>query len=358
MKLLEKHIEDVFEQFYSDLIEPNLILKGQQVILENKLRIDLLFTDTNNKNVVVELKKDNVSREDVGQILQYVGTIENSRVILIAPHIASSYKKSFEHYGIEYIEFSKTKIQKLFSQLSEKEKNKRKDIEFPILKEIVKEPLPKKRIIDGNIAFKVSFNDKNWSGVCSPDIYEENSFGKHKMFWCREQHNNLNVINCQKYNDNELTIDNFPCYDCVANKILGFSPGWNHGKDKPHVCLKAKVGKIAFLTSLEPGEPQSERFIFTIFKIEKIKSKNKNEGEYYYGDEKTAIKLSPNQYLKYWDYYSNSSTNKRFKNFWGSGLFRYINDKIANAILSDIINKSGFSKKQKENAKFLLENFS
>ena len=316
----------------------------------------MLFKDINDKNVIVELKKDSISREDVGQIIQYAGTIDNSRVILIAPYIASSYKKSFEHYGIEYIEFNISKIQKLFSKLSER-KNENKKIEMPIFKEAIKEPLPQKRIIDGNIAFKVSYNDRNWEGICSPKIYQENSFGKHKMFWCHEQHNRWDMKKCQDWNDNELDIDNFPCYDAIANKILGFSPGWNHGKNEPHVCLNAKVEKIAFLTSLEPGLPQSERFIFTIFQIEKIKSKGHEDIEYYYGNKKTAIKLNPNQYLKYWNYYTNNSTNKKFKNFWGSGLFRYINDKIAIMILNDIINKKEFSKEQKMNAKILMKNF-
>jgi hypothetical protein len=356
MKLLEKQIEDVFEQFYTELIEPDLVFQGRQVILENKLRIDLLFKDVNNKNVIVELKKDSISREDVGQILQYAGTIDNSRVILIAPHIASSYKKSFEHYGIEYIEFNSLKIQKLFSKLSEKSREIEKN-ELPVFEEVIKEPLPEKRIIDGNIAFKVSYNDRNWAGICSPKIYQENSFGKHKMFWCNEQHNRLNTVKCQDWNDNELDINNFPCYDSVANKILGFSPGWNHGKNKPHVCLNAKVGKIAFLTSLEPGLPQSERFIFTIFQIEKIIPKQDNGYEYYYGNNKTAIKLSPDQYLKFWDYYTNNSTNKRFKNFWGSGLFRYVKDKIAIMILNEILSNNGFSKEQKTNAEILMNNF-
>lgn len=31
MKLLEKQIEDVFEQFYSELIEPDLVFQGRQV---------------------------------------------------------------------------------------------------------------------------------------------------------------------------------------------------------------------------------------------------------------------------------------------------------------------------------------
>ena len=104
--LTERQIEDVFERFHEQLVEPGLRPLGrQQVLGTTRLRVDLLFEDRAKRKVVLELKRDSVSREDVGQLLEYAGSISNSRVILVAPHIASSIKTSFEHYGIEYIEW-------------------------------------------------------------------------------------------------------------------------------------------------------------------------------------------------------------------------------------------------------------
>src|SRR5262245_5237492 len=112
--LNERQIEDVFEQFHEQLVEPGLRLLGRQQTLEaTRLKVDLLFEDRARRKVVIELKRDSVAREDVGQLLEYAGLISNSRVILAAPHIASALKTSFEHYGIEYIEFSMTEIAKL-----------------------------------------------------------------------------------------------------------------------------------------------------------------------------------------------------------------------------------------------------
>jgi len=101
-KITEKQIEDVFEIFYEELLEGGLTLKGRQVVLENRLRIDLLFEDKKGKNLVLELKRDAITKEDIGQILDYAGLIKNSRVILAAPIISKRIKIAFEHYGIEY----------------------------------------------------------------------------------------------------------------------------------------------------------------------------------------------------------------------------------------------------------------
>src|SRR5262245_14553439 len=89
------------------------LLGRQQTLEGTRLKVDLLFEDQARRKMVIELKRDSVSREDVGQLLEYAGLIPNSRVILAAPHIASAIKTAFEHYVIEYIEFSRTEIAKL-----------------------------------------------------------------------------------------------------------------------------------------------------------------------------------------------------------------------------------------------------
>lgn len=37
---------------------------------------------------------------------------------------------------------------------------------------------------DGNVAFKVTYNDSGWNGICSDNLYEINSKGKYKKPWC------------------------------------------------------------------------------------------------------------------------------------------------------------------------------
>jgi len=210
------------------------------------------------------------------------------------------------------------------------------------------------KLRDGNISFKVSFNDKDWSGICSPDIYKYNSFSNHKMFWC-----NYQAPQCQKFKDSDLNESSYPCYDSIANSTTRFTPGWNHGKDAPHICLEAKVGKIAIMTSMFPASLQDSRFIFSIFEIDRIdrieQSGNDYAGtEYYIGNHATAIKLKKDQYLNYWDFALNKTNNPRFQKFWGSGLFRYTDDSTVRAILLTIIESSKYTITQRKNAEILM----
>jgi len=352
MKLTEKQIEDVFEKFYKELISNELTLKGRQVKMQN-LRADLHFVDKTGKNIIVELKREPVSREDIGQLIQYAGTVKNSKVMLIAPIIPPAIKIAFEHYGIDYREFSLTKIEALYHKV--KLMNDKTPIgksSLPINQaDYMKIP---DKLRDGNISFKVSYNDKDWRGICTPDTYQYNSFSNHKMYWC-----NMQAPKCQQIDDSQLSENCYPCYDAVANLTTRFTPGWNHGKDAPHICLEAKVGKIAILTSLFPGDSQDGRFIFSLFEIDRVERIEQDDYDYagtefYIGNPKTAIKLIKDQYLNYWDFAINDTENPKFKKFWGSGLFRYIDDKTAQSVLKAIINSKKSTKQQKENAEILL----
>lgn len=215
MKLLEKQIEDVFEIFHDKLIEPQLTLLGRQFIFENGRRADLIFEDKAKRKMVVELKRDAVTREDVRQLLEYYGILdnENPRIVLVAPIIPTSLKLSFEHFSIEYIEFSPTKIAKLFKQ-----------IEGISKEQIVSTPLLANQSKDENIAFKVNYNDNNWSGVCSPDTALYNC--EHRT-WYKIQKRNKN--NCQSnYYSGEVNLTHSPCHDSIALQELHFYPGHNH----------------------------------------------------------------------------------------------------------------------------------
>ena len=67
MKLSEKQIEDVFEIYYKELLSPDFKLVERQYVFKNKRRADLIFIDKNKTKVIVELKRDAVTREDIGQ---------------------------------------------------------------------------------------------------------------------------------------------------------------------------------------------------------------------------------------------------------------------------------------------------
>ena len=355
INLSEKQIEDVFEIFHEQLLEPDLELISRQHILENRLRIDLLFKDKSGKNVAIELKKDAVSREDVGQVMQYAGLIKNSRIILAAPIIATSIKIAFDHYGIEYLEFDLLEVQKLYEQIKDKTKEQNIIIakEFKLPQNVIKEPLSSKSKKDGNIAFKVTYTDSNWNGVCSPKVAAHNF--RHRT-WCGIQADN--DINCQDIeysNSNDLTTDFFPCHDCIAQKELVFYAGHYHGEkhdNEPIQCLEAKVGKIAVFTSREIGEPENERFIFAIGQMNYFEPRKdgNNNYELFHCDKNTALIFNTNR-PKYWKYYSNSNNPEKIA--WNTGLFRYLDDALLRNLLKDIIESSRYPNKLKEKAKYL-----
>jgi hypothetical protein len=334
MKISEKQIEDVFAVYHDQLIENNLKLIGRQYALENQLRVDLLFKDKNNKNLVVELKKDSISREDIGQTLQYAGLIKDSRVILAAPIIASSIKTAFEHYGIEYIEFYMSEIERLFNKLkdSPQEKSRPSKIDLPRILQSV--PISNKSLVDGNIAFKLTYNDKNWNGVCSVKLYDYNYKNR---TWCGKQ--DEYGYNCQDEefsNPKDLNENHSPCFESFALKTLSFSPGVSHGdirRDTPYRCLNAKVGKIALFTSRTPDEIENERFILAIGVIDYIQTSEDREFEVYYIDKDTAIIFDKDNYPKFWKYYRNQNTDRVA---WNTGLFRYVEDKTIRQLLLDL----------------------
>lgn len=335
MKLSEKQIEDVFAVYHEQLIESNLKLIGRQYSLENKLRVDLLFKDKKGKNLALELKKDAITREDVGQTLQYAGLIKDSRIILAAPVIASSIKTAFEHYGIEYIEFSLTEIEKLYLKLQSSPKEKIMPSKIDLPRIIHSEPLNSRALIDGNIAFKVTYNDSNWYGVCKEDTYKYNV--EHRT-WCGIQAEYKDSCRHKQYQKTEdLDIDFLPCYESIVLKELSFSPGINHGSklnNIPKRCLAAKKGKFAIFTSRELGESENERFIFAIGVIQSIfPSGGIGESEYFVCDKKTALVFGKSNYPNYWKYYKNPNTDRVV---WGTGLFRYINDKTVRRLLQDV----------------------
>ena len=351
MNLSERQIEDVFENFHSELIEENLKLLKRQYIFDNRLRADLLFEDKNGITVIVELKKTPVSREDIGQLLEYHGMFDSpkTRVILASPFIPETIRKSFEHFGIEYIQFSVTEIEALYNQIKDKPIEVLKS-QVIIPKTILTRPLSEK-IKDGNIAFKVTFNDNEWQNVCSKDVAEYNFI--HRT-WCKIQ--SKNIENCQ----NPIWIERVekgesePCADCVALKFLEFYPGHFHGpkhNNEPKRCLDAKMGKFAVFTSKEPGANEADRFVFAIGQISEITTLKDAEYETIGCDLEKFVYFPDNKF-KFWRYFRNQKTDRIA---WNTGLFRYLDDNTIRLMLQDVIDENRLEKEDIETAKLYLQ---
>ena len=352
MNLTEKQIEDVFEIFHEQLLEPGLALVDRQHVFDNRLRADLLFKDKNGITVLVELKRKEVTRDSIGQLFDYHGMFDSPmiRVILAAPFIPEAIRKSFEHFGIEYVQFSMTEIEKLYNSIKEKVKKEviKENIILP--KTIITRPLSEK-IIDGNIAFKVTYNDSDWSGICSPDVAK---FNFENRTWCGIQGSNKDNCQSKYWKNTKPNHENAPCQDSAALLNFCFSPGFFHGPkhdNEPKRCIGAKMGKIAVFTSREPSSLEEERFIMAIGQINKIMTLEDDGYEEIYCDKKTGLFFLGANKPKFWKHYRNTNTDRVA---WNTGLFRYLDDTTVRNILDDIIHANSLTQKEKLNADFLL----
>lgn len=207
---------------------------------------------------------------------------------------------------------------------------------------------------DGNVAFKVTYTDSNWSGVCSPELAEINFRRKR---WCEVQAEN--PCNCQhpRYSDPaNFEANGFPCYDSVAQLGLLFYAGHFHSVEKdnlPKKALKIKKNKIAVFTSNKPFADEKDRFIFAIGRIDKISIEEDPNGSYpiYLCDQESAIVFRNNRPL-FWNYYTNE--NNPNEAAWKSLLFRYLDDNLVAEILKNIAYTNRYPGKYRKNAEKLL----
>jgi hypothetical protein len=209
--------------------------------------------------------------------------------------------------------------------------------------------MTKKISSNGNLAFKCNYNDQKYKGVCTQAAFKFNVNIK-KSYWCCNQPNDNK--NCQTWQDSQIKINKYPCYEARALKYWVFTPGWNHGKNIPYTCKDAKPNKIALLTTRDPGMEESKRYIFAIMDIKKI-LKSKDKIEDYFGSPKTSVKL--NFKLPFWKYYSNK--NNPDKKFWGSHLFRYISDKTIKTILRDCLKHKRTSSNNRIKLEYLFQRY-
>jgi hypothetical protein len=107
--MLERDLQDyLFEN--PDVLFPGKIItrKRREVYIEGR-RIDLLF-EVDGVQHIVELKRDTIKREDIGQVFEYYGLMRQSnetasfKMILVAPSIPAYRRIPLEEFGIRCVE--------------------------------------------------------------------------------------------------------------------------------------------------------------------------------------------------------------------------------------------------------------
>lgn len=175
-----------------------------------------------------------------------------------------------------------------------------------------------------NLAFKCTYNDAAFRGICSPQTYEYNlSKGR---AWCEK-------AKCRSFKGNP-TKEDHPCYESILFTEWRFGAGWDHRKvERPRPIKEVKEGKIALLTTLEPNKEEKDRRIIGFLTIDRLEEGEEKE-TVVYGDPNKSLELDPQLIIRFWDYYKNLKAPERV--FWGSGLFRYVQDKVILKFLDEL----------------------
>jgi len=198
-----------------------------------------------------------------------------------------------------------------------------------------------------HIAFKCTYNNGDegtfvgFNGTCSENIIKQNIEAGH--WYCKSE-----KCDCNKYYKwgfkNEKPKE--PCYESALFKKWQFGAGWSEKNPKPYHIHNTKIGKIAVLTTIFPNEKERERKIIGLFKIGEIKDDG-NQETLVIADKDFRIRLPYDEAreLNFWDYYFNPSNKELI--FWGSKIFRYLDDDIVYCILKDLQKTIGDEKYKK-----------
>ncbi len=177
---------------------------------------------------------------------------------------------------------------------------------------------------DGNVAFKYSWNDAGYKGICSDAVYEINR--KSARTQCARS-------NCRDYIGKPPPV-NECCYECQALRIYKFGAGWDHDENdvpvRPRHIRDVRKDRIAILTSIPHWA--KERLVIGAFQITQVKDDSKSE-TYLYGDEATALDDMLDYKIEFWRYHKNPYRPE--SQAWGQGLFRYISNVAVLGILEE-----------------------
>jgi hypothetical protein len=184
------------------------------------------------------------------------------------------------------------------------------------------------KIGDGNIALKCNWNDRNYRAPCSDEAYEFNL--KQGRAWC-----GLSESNCRSYNE-DVNLDNHPCYESIAFKELFFGAGWDHTEERqqPRHIHNVRVDRVALLTTRPPGADEKNRIIIGCLYINEVLDDPGEETKIFGDVNKSIIVDYDDVKVNFWDYYKNPGAEDVI--LWASGLFRYVSNETVEGVLRGI----------------------
>ena len=218
-----------------------------------------------------------------------------------------------------------------------------------------------------NIAFKINYCDGGqtpdhigFTGICSDELIEYN-VKKEKYPDCSHSdgpcYQYLNIHRDRKKIDALMHSeeDNLICYESQVLRSWKASAGEN-ADGKTRKIRSAHLNTLGVLTTRLPAKKENERLIFGLFIVDDLFEGSNSTSGYVASesDYRISLSLEEAEQMKFWDYYLKDGNKRSAK--WGSGLFRYIEDEKAVAILKDVIKlKEGTD--EEEHAKAFLDHY-
>jgi len=191
---------------------------------------------------------------------------------------------------------------------------------------------------DGNVAFKVTWvygQDGPFTTPCTPEGRHIN-IKQRKATWCRQSD-----CPCKQLYDagnespyDRTTLDRWPCYDSAIFDKWSFGGGRFHGESRggePIPFKNFRLGKLAFFTTRHHGMGEEDRIIIGCYRIDKSVSDPDFDilvaaaGDFCLRVE--DFEKAP----KFWAFHKQAG-----KPHWGTGLFRYLPDEEAEAMLEAV----------------------
>ena len=266
----------------------------------------------------------------------------------------ASEERSFRYPKIfsTYLRFEDDELQKLIQAMildAENEENKRlaeKTVSV-LSTQTISLHRHKKQPECLNIAFKCNYcdggkeNGIGFNGVCSEFMIQYNVGIAHHS-WCSSeecacfQHFNGQVS--RRELENEMKYQDGICYESLMLERWRADAGFHlngEKKNEPRKLKNIQLNSLAILTTRLPFSQESERFIFGVFLVDDgFSGDNRNAGFVTTNSKfRMYLPLDKAKTLRYWKYYKNPKHPETIA--WGQGLYRYLTDEQAAAILRD-----------------------
>ena len=190
-------------------------------------------------------------------------------------------------------------------------------------------------MVNKHVAVKCTYNNGDeggfvgFAGTCTDEIIKDNI---KSHVWCGNDNCACKIYYNQGFKGEKPEA---PCMESLLFREWVYGAGWFHNGPKAGEPKRANLeaGGLALFTTRFPGEPEKDRKIVGLYKIDKVTNVDREETKFYADrDLKLRLPLEEAKELFFWDYYTINAKSPA----WGTHLLRYLNDAQVKKVLEDL----------------------